>query len=208
MPRSRTTISLLPRDYLVGVFPLRFETQCPGGGRTWRVDRLRSARRRARPLPSPGCGRHARATCLSAAVRHIRPDELSIVVVGDAEDGRGRLRDAGLGEVDAGSGRGRRRVIVVLGRPRAGRARRARPGRAGRVAAAAAARGRRGRARRRVATTATATQRALRSAASGIGHAAVLRMPGVRWTAARRADIELALALRRGMPGAGRSGAA
>ena len=36
---------------------------------------------------------------MSAAVGHIRPDDLSIVVVGDAKQVEAPLRDAGLGEV-------------------------------------------------------------------------------------------------------------
>ena len=42
------------RDYLVGVFPLRFESRGPGRVGARRADRLRAARRRARPLPAAG----------------------------------------------------------------------------------------------------------------------------------------------------------
>jgi predicted Zn-dependent peptidase len=83
------------RDYLIGVFPLRFES--PGqvvaaiagvvafGLPDDELDRYRSA--------------IAAVTVedVQAASRHVRPDELSIVLVADASVVAQQLRDAGLG---------------------------------------------------------------------------------------------------------------
>lgn len=86
------------RDYLVGVFPLRFESSAQvasalGGLIVFdlpddELDRYR-----------PQVAAVNAGDILSAAVRQIRPDELSIVVVGDAKEIEMPLRDAGLGEV-------------------------------------------------------------------------------------------------------------
>jgi predicted Zn-dependent peptidase len=86
------------RDYLVGVFPLRFESSAQvaaalGGLIVFdlpddELDRYR-----------PQVAAISAADIRSAAIRHIRPDELSIVVVGDAHVVETPLRDAGLGEV-------------------------------------------------------------------------------------------------------------
>lgn len=86
------------RDYLVGVFPLRFESSAQvaaalGGLIVFdlpddELDRYR-----------PQVAAVSAGDILSAAVRQIRPDELSIVVVGDAKEVEMPLRDAGLGEV-------------------------------------------------------------------------------------------------------------
>jgi zinc protease len=86
------------RDYLVGVFPLRFEgagqvASALGGLIVFglpddELDRYR-----------PQVAAISAADILSAASRHIRPDELSIVVVGDAKEVEMPLRDAGLGEI-------------------------------------------------------------------------------------------------------------
>ena len=86
------------RDYLVGVFPLRFESAAQvasalGGLIVFdlpddELDRYR-----------PQVAAISAGDILSAAVRQIRPDELSIVVVGDAKEVETPLRDAGLGEV-------------------------------------------------------------------------------------------------------------
>ena len=86
------------RDYLVGVFPLRFESSAQvaaalGGLIVFdlpddELDRYR-----------PQVAAVRAGDILSAAVREIRPDELSIVVVGDAKEVEMPLRDAGLGEV-------------------------------------------------------------------------------------------------------------
>ncbi len=86
------------RDYLVGVFPLRFEgaaqvASALGGLIVFdlpddELDRYR-----------PQIAEITAHDVMSAALRHIRPDELSIVVVGDAKQVEGPLRDAGLGDV-------------------------------------------------------------------------------------------------------------
>jgi zinc protease len=96
------------RDYLVGVFPLRFESAAQvaaslGGLIVFglpddELDRYR-----------PQVAAVSARDIMSAATRHIRPREMSIVVVGDAEQVETPLRDAGLGEVtivpyDAASG--------------------------------------------------------------------------------------------------------
>ena len=87
------------RDYLVGVFPLRFESAAQvasalGGLIVFdlpddELDRYR-----------PAVAAISAQDILNAATRHIRPDELSIVVVGDAKEVEAPLRAAGLGEVD------------------------------------------------------------------------------------------------------------
>lgn len=87
------------RDYLVGVFPLRFEgaaqvASALGGLIVFdlpddELDRYR-----------PAVAGITAADILNAATRHIRPDELSIVVVGDAKEVQMSLRDAGLGDVE------------------------------------------------------------------------------------------------------------
>jgi zinc protease len=89
---------MIARDYLVGVFPLRFESAAQvasalGGLIVFdlpddELDRYR-----------PQVAAVSAHDILSAAARHIRPDELSIVVVGDAAQVEQPLRDAGLGEV-------------------------------------------------------------------------------------------------------------
>jgi zinc protease len=87
------------RDYLVGVFPLRFEgaaqvASALGGLIVFglpddELDRYR-----------PQVAAVSASDILTAASRHIRPDDLSIVVVGDAKQVEQPLRDAGLGEVE------------------------------------------------------------------------------------------------------------
>jgi predicted Zn-dependent peptidase len=87
------------RDYLVGVFPLRFESAAQvasalGGLIVFdlpddELDRYR-----------PQVAAISAQDVLSAAARHVRPDDLSIVVVGDAKEVETALRDAGLGEVE------------------------------------------------------------------------------------------------------------
>ncbi len=86
------------RDYLVGVFPLRFESagqvaSALGGLIVFGLpdDELD----RYRPQVAAVSGHDI----LSAATRHIRPAELSIVIIGDAAQVEAPLRDAGLGEV-------------------------------------------------------------------------------------------------------------
>ena len=85
------------RDYLVGVFPLRFESAAQvasalGGLIVFglpddELDRYR-----------PQVAAVSAHDILSAATRHIRPDDLSIVVVGDAKQVEGPLREAALGD--------------------------------------------------------------------------------------------------------------
>jgi predicted Zn-dependent peptidase len=87
------------RDYLVGVFPLRFETAAQVAGAIAglvtqdlpddELDRYR-----------PAIAEVSAAQVLTAAQAHIRVEEASIVVVGDARAFEGDLRDAGLGEVE------------------------------------------------------------------------------------------------------------
>ncbi len=86
------------RDYLVGVFPLRFETagqvaaaigglvvfNLPGD----ELDRYR-----------PAISAVSAEDVLRSAQEHIRPEEASIVIVGDAASFETGLRGAGLGEV-------------------------------------------------------------------------------------------------------------
>jgi zinc protease len=87
------------RDYLVGVFPLRFEgaaqvASALGGLIVFglpddELDRYR-----------PQVAAVSAHDIMSAASRHIRPDELSLVIVGDAQQVEQPLRDSGLGEVE------------------------------------------------------------------------------------------------------------
>ena len=86
------------RDYLVGVFPLRFESAAQvasalGGLVVFdlpddELDRYR-----------PSVAAVSAADVLAAATRHIRPDDLAVVIVGDAKEIERPLRDAALGEV-------------------------------------------------------------------------------------------------------------
>ena len=86
------------RDYLVGVFPLRFESAAQvasalGGLIVFglpddELDRYR-----------PQVAAVSAHDILSAASRYIRPADLSIVVIGDAKQVATPLRDAGLGEL-------------------------------------------------------------------------------------------------------------
>jgi zinc protease len=89
---------VVARDYLVGVFPLRFETsgqvasalsglvvfELPDD----ELDRYR-----------PQVSAISAEDVTGAAQRNIRPGDLSVVIVGDAKEVEGPLRDAGLGEV-------------------------------------------------------------------------------------------------------------
>lgn len=86
------------RDYLVGVFPLRFEAapqvaaaiaglaihELPDD----ELDRYR-----------PAIAATSEEDVLAAARAHVRPDEASVVVVGDASRWVEALREAGIGEV-------------------------------------------------------------------------------------------------------------
>lgn len=84
------------RDYLVGVFPLRFEVPAQVAAALAglvihelpddELDRYRPA------IASVSAGE-----VMAAAQRQIRPDDLSTVIVGDAAKVEGPLRDAGIG---------------------------------------------------------------------------------------------------------------
>src|SRR6185295_11968040 len=102
------------RDYLVGVFPLRFEVPAQVAAALAglvihelpddELDRYR-----------PAVAAVSAADMLDAARRLIRPSDMSVVVVGDASKVESALRDLNLAD-DGRSGR-RRVVIVVVGRP-------------------------------------------------------------------------------------------
>ncbi len=89
----------IARDYLVGVFPLRYETS---GQVAAAIAGLV-----AHDLPDDELDRYRPAIAavtaeqvLAAANRYIRPDEASVVIVGDADAFAPALQDAGLGEVE------------------------------------------------------------------------------------------------------------
>ena len=86
------------RDYLVGVFPLRFET---AGQVVAALSGLVVFE-----LPDDELDRYRLAvsavdtgSVMAAARQHIRPSDLSVVIVGDAKEVEGPLRAAGLGDV-------------------------------------------------------------------------------------------------------------
>jgi zinc protease len=86
------------RDYLVGVFPLRFEAAgqvaaAIGGLVVFELpdDELDQYR--------PAIAAVTAEDVLRSAQAHIRPDDAAVVIVGDAASFEGDLRDAGLGEV-------------------------------------------------------------------------------------------------------------
>jgi len=88
----------IARDYLVGVFPLRFETAgqvASALGGLVALDLPDDELDRYRP----GVAGVSAADVRAAAKRHIRPDELVVVVVGDAAKVEPELRGAGLGEL-------------------------------------------------------------------------------------------------------------
>lgn len=87
------------RDYLVGVFPLRFESAAQVAAAIGGLI--------AQGLPDDELDRYRPAVAavtadavLAAARTHLDPDGASIVLVGDAAVVAGPLRDAGLGEVE------------------------------------------------------------------------------------------------------------
>jgi predicted Zn-dependent peptidase len=87
------------RDFLVGVFPLRFETPAAIAAALSGivVQRLPDDElERYRPTVAAVTAEEVRA----AAETHIHPDRSAIVVVGDAERVEADLRAAGLGEVE------------------------------------------------------------------------------------------------------------
>jgi zinc protease len=88
----------IARDYLVGVFPLRYETS---GQVAAAIAGLV-----AHDLPDdeldryrPGIAAVTAEQVLAAARLHVRPDAASVVIVGDADAFVGSLQDAGLGDV-------------------------------------------------------------------------------------------------------------
>jgi zinc protease len=88
----------IARDYLVGVFPLRFEaaSQVAGAlGGLVALDLPDDELDRYRPGVAAVTAADVRAT----ANRNIRPDELAVVVVGDAASVEPEVRAAGLGEL-------------------------------------------------------------------------------------------------------------
>ncbi len=111
----------LARDYLVGVFPLRFETAgqvaaALGGIVIFGLpnDELDHYRPQVAAVTADDV--------IAAAREHVRPDEATIVLVGDANTFLSALDDADLGEVQVHprAFRHHGRVIVVLGRPALG----------------------------------------------------------------------------------------
>ena len=89
----------IARDYLVGVFPLRFETAGQVAGAI--------AGLVSQDLPDDELDRYrpqiaaiSADQVLGAAQAHIRVEQASIVLVGDAQAFEKDLRDAGLGEVE------------------------------------------------------------------------------------------------------------
>ena len=88
----------IARDYLVGVFPLRYETSGQVAGAI--------AGLVAHALPDDELDRYRPAIAavtaeqvLTAAQHHIRPDEAAVVIVGDADAFVPALQDAGIGDV-------------------------------------------------------------------------------------------------------------
>jgi zinc protease len=87
------------RDFLVGVFPLRFETPAAIAAALSGivVQRLPDDElERYRPTVAAVTAEEVR----QAAEEHIHPDRAAILVVGDAERVEADLRSAGLGEVE------------------------------------------------------------------------------------------------------------
>ena len=89
---------MIARDYLVGVFPLRFETSGQVGSALAGLVVFE--------LPDDELDRYRPAVTAidseavtSAAQRYIRPADLSVVVVGDAKEVEAPLRDAGIGDL-------------------------------------------------------------------------------------------------------------
>jgi predicted Zn-dependent peptidase len=87
------------RDYLIGVFPLRFETSAQVAGALSGLV--------VQGLPDDELDRYRPAVAAvsaddvrAAAAAHIHPDQASIVVVGDVSKFEGSLREAGYGEVE------------------------------------------------------------------------------------------------------------
>jgi zinc protease len=85
------------RDYLVGVFPLRFDTSAQVAAAIGGLV--------VNALPDDELDRYRPAVAavgaddVLAAATHVRPDDLCVVLVADAAKVEGDLRDAGVGEV-------------------------------------------------------------------------------------------------------------
>jgi zinc protease len=97
-PVSRAELDAA-RDYLIGVFPLRFETSAQVAGALAGLvvnDLPDDELDRYRPAIAAVSADDVRA----AARRHIDPEAASIVIVGDAASCEAELRDAGYGEVE------------------------------------------------------------------------------------------------------------
>lgn len=87
------------RDYIVGVFPLRFETTSQVSSRVAELivyglpeDYHATYRDRVREV-TPG-------SALDAARRNVRPDEMAVVIAGDADEVRGPLEALEIGPVE------------------------------------------------------------------------------------------------------------
>ena len=177
------------RDYLVGVFPLRFET--PGAV----VGALGGLF--VHDLPDDELARYRDATeavtvadVQAAAREHIDLDRIAVVAVGDADAIGGELESAGLGEVEIVDGQGRRRrgdaadeagrMIVVVGLPAyadGADGEECAGGLAVEVAAAAVARGGTVELVGKVGNDGAGDAVVLALGRLGIGHAALLRDP-------------------------------
>jgi zinc protease len=89
----------MARDYLAGVYPLRFESTAQVASRvaelvTYRLpgDHMSMYRERIRAV--------TRQEAWDAGRRHVRPDDFTLVVVGDASTVRGPLEELALGPVE------------------------------------------------------------------------------------------------------------
>ena len=88
------------RDYLVGVFPLRFETPGAVVGALGGLFVQRAARTTSWPATAARSRRSRSRTSSKAAQDHIHPDRLAIVAVGDADAVAAELEAAGFGELE------------------------------------------------------------------------------------------------------------
>ena len=189
------------REFLIGVFPLRFESPEQVAGAI--------AGLVAQELPDDELDRYRPAVAavtasdVVAAAGHVRPDEAAIVIVGDARTGRARPRG---GRPRPGAGRAGR-VIVVVGRPALAAATAGGPDRpAGSVALIALAAAGAGAAVELVGAVGDddrADALAVALGRAGVGHAALLRLAGATtprwgddaasWPRLDAADLDLGL---------------
>jgi zinc protease len=86
------------RDYLIGVFPLRFEA-APQVAAAIAGLVVHDLPDDELDLYRPQVAQVSQEDVLAAAMLRIRPDEASVVVVGDAAAFESQLRDSGLGDV-------------------------------------------------------------------------------------------------------------